>query len=95
MRSLLAIVLLAVFSCVADNVVDSAAGQKRINAAMTAKYKQCNQQVGMIILMPFDEQESDVKECEAEILAAACPFNRIPAGCFLLLFKKSKGDLDG
>ncbi|MCE9597905.1 MAG: hypothetical protein K8S54_08045 [Spirochaetia bacterium] len=82
-------------TCATDNTVDSYDGQRRINAAMAAKYKQCNQPVSMLILVPFDEQEPDIKNCENEILSAACPFTRMPASCFLLLIKKSpKGDVD-
>ncbi|HMU84127.1 MAG TPA: hypothetical protein PKE49_10125 [Leptospiraceae bacterium] len=95
-RAALLLMLLFASSCVTDNVVDSYEAQRRINAAVSAKYKQCNLPVSMLILVPFDEQESDVRACEGEILAAACPFSRMPASCFLLLIKKAPaGDVDG
>lgn len=89
------LILLLLLACATDNVIDSYEGQQRINAALAAKYKQCNQPVSMLILVPFDEQEPDIKNCENEILAASCPFTRMPASCFLLLIKKApKGDID-
>lgn len=81
--------LLLFTACITDNYVDRYDAQRRINAVLTAKYKQCSQPVTLLVFVPFDQQEGDVRSCEAEILATACPLNRMPASCFLLLLKKA------
>lgn len=85
-----ACVLLLFFAgCVTDNYVDRYDAQRRVNQALSSKYKQCGQTVTLLVPVPFDEQEGDVRNCEAEILAAACPLRNMPPSCFLLLLKKS------
>jgi len=85
----LIVVFLLTLACVSDNYVDSYDGQRRVSAAYAAKAKQCNQPISLLIVVPFDEQESDIKNCENALLSAACPITAIPGACFLLLIKKS------
>jgi len=77
--------------CVVDDVVDAWTAQTRVNAAYFAKLQQCEQSTPFFLLfVPNDVQESDVRLCEAEILAAACPAEIIPASCILLAFRKAE-----
>ncbi|MCR9142488.1 MAG: hypothetical protein NXI24_09570 [bacterium] len=72
-----------------DNVIRAWDAQVRVNAAYFAKIEQCNQPAGLLLLVPNDVQEPDVRLCEGEILAAACPIASIPPSCFLLFFKSA------
>lgn len=72
-----------------DNVIRAWDAQVRVNASYFAKIEQCNQPAGLLFLVPNDVQEPEVQLCEGEILAAACPIERIPPSCFLLFFKKA------
>lgn len=80
----------------ADNVVPAWDAQVRVNLAYAAKTDQCKQAPAFFLFVPFDVQEPDVRLCENELLAAACPLNQLPLSCALLFFKKApKPDLDG
>lgn len=79
----------------ADNVVPAWDAQVRVNLAYAAKTEQCKQTPAFFLFVPFDVQEPDVRLCENELLAAACPLNQLPLSCALLFFKKApKPDLD-
>lgn len=81
--------------CETDTVLQAWDAQVRVNASYFAKLDQCDQSgPGFLILVPNDVQESDVRLCESELLASACPLNRIPGSCFLLLFKKARPDVE-
>ncbi|MBI3396422.1 MAG: hypothetical protein HY042_11345 [Spirochaetia bacterium] len=78
--------------CLSDNVVAAHDAEIRINAAYKYRLEQCKANPSFPIFIPFDIQEPLVNECEAEILSAACPIAKMPAGCVYLYFKKAPHD---
>lgn len=69
-----------------DDRVDSWQAQKRVTAAYFARLKQCDQEPGLLILVPDEVREGQVRQCEADLLAADCPLEEPPPFCRLLLF---------
>ncbi len=76
-------------SCMTDNIVDSWEAQTRVNNAYFLKLDQCKQQSFFFLFVPNDQQDSDVRRCEGELLASGCPMKNMPASCVLLMIKKA------
>lgn len=70
-----------------DRATPAWTAQQRINAAYQVKVDQCDSDPGLWLPVPHDVREEDVRLCEGELLAAACPLSRIPAGCLVMVLK--------